>query len=83
MRAVGLAVGGVHEHQVDVGAVVQLAAAQLPQRDHRHAALAQFAVLVDVPRHAVARDKFFADALVADVQNRVGEIRELFGGFGQ
>ena len=83
LRAVGLAIGGVDEHQVDVGAVVELAAAQLSERDDGHAALASFAVLADVGGNTVPQHELFADAFVTDVQNGVREMRHLFGGVGQ
>ena len=81
IRAVGLSVRGVDEHQVDVGAVIKLPAAQLSERDHRHAALARLAVLIHISRYAVFRDQLRADSFVAYVQDGVGEVGQLLGGF--
>src|SRR5262249_19611886 len=69
-RTVRLAVGGVYKHQVDVGAVVQLLAAELAERDHAEAAIA---------RRAMAGDQIAADSLVGALQDRVGEVRQLLG----
>jgi len=77
--AIGFAGARVEKHQVDVGAVIQLQAAQLTERNHRKAAGAS----IGKPRLAVPRGQTVADAAVRYVKNRVGKIRKLLGDFGQ
>ncbi len=81
--AVGLAVGGVDEHQVDIGAVVEFAASELAEGDHAHAAFAERAVFGGISRHAMARDEGIAKPPVAGFENGDGEIGKLLGDFGK
>jgi hypothetical protein len=78
-RAIRLAAPAIHEHQVDIRTVVQLLAAQLPQRNHRKTAGRS----VRQARLAVAPHQFCANSAVGDIQNRVRQVGELFGHFGK
>jgi hypothetical protein len=71
VRAIGFTRAAVYEHQVDVRAVVQLATAQLTERDHREAACPS----AGQARLTVARDELLADTTVAQIQDGVGQIR--------
>jgi len=69
--AIGFAGAGIEKHQVDVGTVIQLQAAQLTERNHGEAAGAP----IGKARLAVARGQTVADAPVGDVEDGVGKIR--------
>ena len=56
LATIGVAVCGVDEHQIDVGAVVQFLAAQFAERDHAESALARRIVRSGVARRPMARD---------------------------
>jgi hypothetical protein len=71
LRAVSLAVARIHEHQVDIGTVVQLFPAQFPQRDYGEAAGRP----VGKPRLAVPFGQFLTDTAVRHGQNAIGEAR--------
>ena len=74
-RTVGLAIAAVDEHQVDIGTVVELFAAQLAERDDAEAA--QRAVFQ--ARLAVARHEFRANAAVGDVEDGVRQVGQFLG----
>ena len=76
---VGLTVGRVQKHQVDIGAVVELLAAHLPQRDHREVG----GTSVLGSRLAVVRHQILIDALVRDFDDDVGHGRQLAGDLRQ
>ena len=74
-----LAVGPVGEHEVDVGRVVELLAAELPHRDDRHAGLRPGRVArraVRDARRGLGERERFGEA-------RVGEVRQLRGRHGE
>ena len=63
---------GIQEHQVDVGAVVQFAAAEFAECDDGEASgLAGFRL----DRTAVACDKFVTNAGISNLQNGIGQVR--------
>ena len=78
-RAVGLAVAAMHEHQVDIGAVVQLFAPQLAQRNHREAARPA----VGKARLTMAGDELRANSHVRHAQDGVGQVRKLLDDIGK
>ena len=80
LGAVCVASVGIHKHQVDIGAVIQLLAAQLAQRDHREMG---FAPVRFGPRHAVARDQILMDAFIGDFHQDVRQAGELRRDFGE
>ena len=73
-RAGGVAVGGVEEHQVDVGAVVQLRGAVLAERDDGEAALPAVRL-----RRAELGDEGRPDPPVREVDDNVRHQRKLGG----
>src|SRR5450755_541771 len=79
MRAVGLSVPRIDEHQVDVGAIVQLAPAQLSERNHRQATLA----VVLAAGNSMTPDQLSADAVIAQIENCIRQIREFFRNLGK
>ena len=78
----GFALAGVEVHQVDVGGVVELAAAELAERDGDEAAL-DFDVAGADERAAEAPYQVGADVVVGAFEQGVGEVRELEGDLGE
>jgi len=74
-----LAIAAVNEHQVDIGAVIELLPAQLAERNYRESTGAA----IGQARLAVARDEVVAEVPVRHAQNRVGHARELLGNLRQ
>ena len=73
IRTVRVAIAAVYEHQVDIGAVIQLLPAQLAERNYRKSTGAA----IGQARFAVAHHEVVAEVPVHDAQNRVGHARKL------
>jgi hypothetical protein len=69
----GVAVGGIEEDEVDVGAVIELFAAELAHGEHRERGRGE----------AIALGVVGDGAAEGDVEDGVGEVGEFAGGFGE
>ncbi len=79
-RSRGVALAVVQKHQVDVGCVVELAAAELAERDDRELGFGDASTRVGGLRRAVAVHERLARVRKRVIEDAVGEVRQLVGG---
>src|SRR5204862_5503719 len=71
------------EHEVDVGAVIQLLPAEFAKSDHGHAALAAHSRFSGKVGRSVFRNQLSTNDVVAHIEDAIGEARQLLGNFRQ